>query len=119
MAIAVELMEQLESLAIENGLARIDAISVTAGAMRGIVPEAMNAAFDAVKEGTCAAEATLELQIVPVEAECRGCGERFAPGVNDFLCPRCGQADSRIITGDDIILSSVSGEQNGGTADED
>ena len=64
-------------------------------------------------------KAKLELEIIPVEALCRHCGERFAPGANDFLCPRCERADAEIIAGDDIVLSSVSGERNGGDADED
>jgi hydrogenase nickel incorporation protein HypA/HybF len=119
MAIAVELMDQLDALAEQHALTRIESVSVAAGALRGIVPEALDAAFAALKEGTRAAEAKLELEIIPVEALCRHCGERFAPGANDFLCPRCERADVEIIAGDEIVLSSVSGERNGGDVDED
>ena len=119
MAIAMELVEQLEALADEHGLTSIESLSVAAGAMRGIVPEALEAAFAAAAENTRAAGAALTIEIVPVEAKCRLCGERFGPGVNDFLCPRCELADVEIIAGDDIVLATVSGERNGGESDED
>ena len=109
MAIAMELLRQLERIAAGNGLSVVEAVSVRAGALRGIVPEALNAAFGFAAEGTCAEGAAINVEIVASVAECRQCGSRFAPEVDSFLCSHCGRADVEIVAGNDIILVSVTG----------
>ena len=109
MAIAVTLVRQLELLAEEHGLVRIDEFTVAAGAARQIVPEALQMAFEAAASGTCAQEALIKFQVVPVVVQCRSCGERFGPQSSSFLCAGCGQADVEIVEGNDIVLASVTG----------
>ena len=111
MSIAVELMRQLEALAAENNAERVTELTVTAGAMRAIVPEALEIAFEAVAEGTCAAGATLHLEIVPPLARCRQCGSRYEPEPDSFVCGQCNQADVEIVQGNEILLTSVRWEQ--------
>ena len=114
MSIAIELMRQLESLAAENEVDRIEEITVAGGVMRQVVPEALEIAFAAISEGTCAEGATLHLEITPIAAECRACGCRFKPDIDAFLCPQCHAADAHIVEGDDIILKSITCEQKDG-----
>lgn len=116
MAIATELIAGLERLAEEHGLDRLEEVVVAAGTLRGVVPEALDIAFTCAAEGTAAEGARLILERVPARASCRGCGGRFEPGVDDYRCPRCGEADVEILEGNDIILRSVTGgetEENG------
>ncbi len=115
MSIAVELVRQLESLAGANGIQRVESLAVQAGAMRGIVPEALDIAFASAGEGTVAEGAKLELEIVPAVAKCRLCGCQFEPSVDSYLCAGCNQADVDIIQGNEILLTSVTGlEKNEG-----
>lgn len=120
MSIAVALIRQLESLARERGLERIDEIALAVGSMRAIVPEALEMAFEVAAAGTCAAGAVLNVETVCVEARCRECGLRFEPGIDDFLCRGCNTADVEIIQGNDIVLTSLTGLQKTGICcDED
>ena len=120
MSIVAELMGQLEAVAAENGLTRIDEVLVTAGAMRGIVPEALQLAFEVLSADTCAAGARIELTIVQPKARCRLCGRTFGVGIDSFLCPDCDHADVELIEGNDIILASVTGQRpEGDDGDED
>jgi hydrogenase nickel incorporation protein HypA/HybF len=107
MSIAVELVRQLEALADEHGVASIDAVTVAAGVFRGVVPAALDMAFEAAAEGTRAEGAELTLETVSPVALCRACGHRFEPEQNDFRCTRCRQADVELVEGNDIILASV------------
>ena len=116
MSIAVELMRQLEGIAAENEVDRIEEITVTTGAMRQVVPEALALAFAAVSEGTCAQGATLYLEVAPMVAECRACSCRFEPELDVFLCPQCHAADANIVEGDDIILKSITCEREDGVS---
>jgi len=114
MTIAVALMQQLEAIAAEHKVERIDGVTVRAGVFRQVVPEALELAFEAVAKGTCAEGAELTFEIVPPVARCRRCGHRFQPGFDCFLCERCGEADVELLEGDDIILASVTCEQADG-----
>ena len=122
MSIAVELIAQLDRLAGENDIRRFEEVVVAAGALRGVVPEALDIAFACASEGTSAEGARLVLETVPARALCERCGAEFAPAVDDYRCPRCRVADVEIIEGNDIILRSVTGEEtseNGDRSDED
>lgn len=110
MMIATELLGQLDALAREHGLGRITHVSVAAGEMRGVVPEALEMAFAEASRDTVANGAALELEIVPAQARCRLCGQIFQPTVDSFLCPGCKQADVEFLKGNEIILTSIDGE---------
>lgn len=109
MSIAIEILAQLERVAAENGLTRIESLSIQAGSLRGIVPEALDIAFASATEGTVAEGATIELTVVPTRARCRSCGREFEPTPESFLCPQCNLADVELLNGNEILLLSVEG----------
>jgi len=119
MSIAVELVRQLEAVAAENGMVRVEAFGVTAGALRGIVPEALDLAFEAASVGTRAEGARIDLEIVQPRAHCRRCGMEFAIAIDSFLCPGCNHADAEMIVGNEIILTTVTGQGPEGDDGED
>ena len=107
MSIAAELMQQLEGLAAEHGARRISRVEVKAGELRGVVPEALEIAWQAVSEGTVATGAELALSFAAPEARCRACGATFRPQVDRYVCPECDQADADLLAGNEILLTSV------------
>jgi hydrogenase nickel incorporation protein HypA/HybF len=108
MSIAVSMLEGVLRAAEQAGATRIEAVEVEVGAMQLVVPEALRVAWEAVRTGTLADGSILKIEEVPAQAECRGCGQLFEPDIQyGFLCPRCGQADVRVVGGNDIVLRSV------------
>jgi hydrogenase nickel incorporation protein HypA/HybF len=107
MSIAMEMVTQLVELAERHQASRIVQVEVVAGAMRGVVPEALDLAFAAASEGTPAEGAELCVVEEKLQVVCNDCGFEFAPEPVSFLCPQCRQADVRIVAGNDIILKSV------------
>ena len=110
MSIAIQVLETALAAAADSGAGRVTEVEVEAGAMKLIVPEALELAWSAVVEGTPAAGSRMRVVEVPVEARCRDCGRQYSPSLDNFLCPGCGQADVEITGGDDIILKSVTCE---------
>lgn len=107
MSIAASLIEHVLEVGRQQHATRIAEVEVQVGVLQLIVPEALELAFSAVTEGTPAEGATLKLVEVPAAAECRQCGQRFEPAIDDYLCPRCQQADVRITAGREIVLATV------------
>lgn len=108
MSIATDVLARLLEVAEEHHVTRVSRVEVEIGAMRQVVPEAMDVAFRAVAEGTVAEGAALVLVETPIRAECNACGCAFKPSVQrGFACPECSLADASIVAGDDIILKSI------------
>ena len=107
MSIAVSLLDGVLEAARPHGKCRIEEIEVEVGVLRQVVFEALEMAFEAVAEGTQASAAVLKLREIPASAECRSCGHRFPVAVDQYLCPQCQQADVDIVTGDDIVLRTI------------
>jgi len=112
-SIAVKIVSELESIASENGANRITSVTVTAGEMRQIVPDAMTTAFEAASEGTVAAGSELVLKVVPMSVECRLCSHEYTPADGCYVCPSCGGADVRILKGNELLLEAVELEKEG------
>ncbi len=97
----------------EYQLIRVDSITVEAGEMRQIVPESLAMAFDALKSETSdtIGSCRLDLVIVPQVVVCRDCGVEFAPQELCYLCPACGSPDTTAVSGNDLVIKSIEGEQ--------
>jgi len=107
MPIATSIVEQAVAAARDAGAVAVEEIEVEIGRMRLVVPEALEVAFACASEGTIAEGAKLSIVDVPMLAECRSCGRQFTPEIDLYVCPGCGQADARIIAGNDMILKSL------------
>ena len=107
MSIADGVLRAVLDAAGRCGARKVLRVELTVGQMRLVVPEALEMAWQVVSEGTIAAGAELAVVETPMEARCRHCGQKFAPRIDNYLCPGCGLADVDILAGDDIILKSV------------
>jgi hydrogenase nickel incorporation protein HypA/HybF len=85
-------------------------VTVAVGARRLVVPEALELAFATLSEGGPAEGARLRIEEVPLAARCRACGTSYAPRIDDYRCPGCARAEPEITAGNDILLTSLTGD---------
>lgn len=107
LSLAAALLEQVTQVAAQQHAARVTSVHVVCGARLAIVPEFLQTAFEAVAEGTVAEGAGLQIDEEPLAARCRPCGTQFAPALDDYRCPACGQADVDLIAGCDLTLRTM------------
>lgn len=90
-AIVRSVIEIAESEARKRGVLQIRKIKLRIGEFRSVVKEALEFSFDALKKGTLADKAELEVEVVRLRVECGDCGAVECP-LDDFnlLCPHCG-----------------------------
>jgi hydrogenase nickel incorporation protein HypA/HybF len=115
MSIAAAIVEQVLAVAKENNLSKVTQVRLRVGALRLIVPEALAAAWEAVRDGTPAGLACLQLIEVAARARCRKCGHEFLPDWPVFLCPACEQASVEILAGEELVLEEIVGEDSSRT----
>jgi hydrogenase nickel incorporation protein HypA/HybF len=89
-AIIQGMLEVAEAEALKNGASAIKKIKLKVGEFRGVVREALEFAFAAMKPETLARDAELEVETVRLQVRCQRCGD-IDSSIKDFnlLCPNC------------------------------
>lgn len=107
----IGIMERTLEIAINNAQKQnansIQKITMNIGKLSGVIPEALEFAFDVVTKGTIAENATLEINTIPVTCYCNICQTKFNPQEWFFECPHCHQFSNHILEGKEIELMSV------------
>ncbi|MCI0390901.1 MAG: hydrogenase maturation nickel metallochaperone HypA [Acidobacteria bacterium] len=90
-AIAQSIIDIAEKEARKYGAPSIRKIKLIVGEFRGVVKDALEFSFAALRKNTLAAEAELEVETVSLRVECGNCGPVNC-SLSDFnlLCPQCG-----------------------------
>lgn len=104
MAEAVRLASESAQAA---GASRITSLRLRVGRLSGVVPEAMQFAWDVVRVGTLAADASLEIETVAAVGWCERCEAEFECA--DFLlgCPHCHQPAAVLRRGRELEITAV------------
>jgi len=89
-------------------------IRLQIGAMANVIPEALTFSFELVSQNTIASGAVLEIETLPVVAQCSECGERFQVVDQVFQCARCGKPDVKLVSGRELSLVNLEGETRDG-----
>lgn len=107
LGIAQQLLETTLDAARREGAARVDVVRVRIGALSGVVEEALRFAFESLIDGTPAAGARLEVELVPVRCYCGRCDAEFAAAPLDYVCPGCGEPSGEVRSGRELNLVSI------------
>ncbi|MBN2427949.1 MAG: hydrogenase maturation nickel metallochaperone HypA [Deltaproteobacteria bacterium] len=110
MSLAVALMEEINAIASQNQVERIQEVELHIGVLKQVVPVVMQEAFNAASIGTPAEGALLKQVAIDAQASCRSCKNIFTPEPDNFLCPVCGQGLIDILKGEEFILQSLTCE---------
>jgi hydrogenase nickel incorporation protein HypA/HybF len=114
LAIAESLMEIVAEEGRKHDLQRVNIIRLQIGAMANVIPEALTFSFEMVSQNTIASGAVLEIETIPVVAECSECGQRFQIVDQVFVCTRCGKPDVKLVSGRELSLVNLEGETRDG-----
>ena len=90
---------------------RVTKVFMKVGHLRQVVPSALSFSFELVAEGTPVEGAQLEMEEVPVVAECRGCGEQSQLESFPLQCTACGRFDLEILRGEELLVESLELEE--------
>ncbi|MGQ9570505.1 MAG: hydrogenase maturation nickel metallochaperone HypA/HybF [Thermodesulfovibrionales bacterium] len=108
LSIAQSLLDIAVKNCKNNGYKRKETKQVNIGRAAGILPDALLFAFDAVKIGTIADKAILNIEEVPVSGYCENCKKNFTVDEAFIIsCPECGNFSLRIETGRELHINEM------------
>jgi len=89
------------------GAKRVLGIRLRIGTLSGVVPEALEFAFEAVTAGTPAEGASLAVDSVPARFWCAKCRREFESVNLVSDCPACGSPSGDLRAGRELELASL------------
>lgn len=107
LSVAQALVEQVEDLARQHGAKGVHLIRVRVGPLAGIVGDLLATAFPLAAAGSIAEPAQLELVAAGIRVRCRSCGAETEAQANRLLCGACGDWQTQVVSGDELILETV------------
>lgn len=89
------------------GAQRVVVIRLRIGALSGVVPEALEFAFQALAPGTAADGAQLAVEYVPARFWCASCSAEFTADEFFAECPACHTPSTQLRAGRELQLASM------------
>jgi len=89
------------------GARRVHEIRLRVGVLSGVVPEALQMAFEALTAGTLAEKAALKVDAVPARFWCGTCQNEFTSETLFAECPTCQRISPELRAGRELELVSL------------
>lgn len=107
LAVCQGLMQQVEQIARRERALRVTAIELAIGPLSGVEPELLRDAFPIASAGSVAENAALHIKSARVKVRCSTCGAESEVPSNRLICPDCGDFRTQLLSGDELMLTSV------------
>lgn len=101
------LIRQLDNIAMEQAAHTITKVVLHIGPLSGIEPALLRQAFPLASAGSMAAAADLIIEDLPIRVRCRQCGAESEVQPNRLVCGQCGNWQTQLLGGDEMLLASV------------
>lgn len=89
------------------GLDDIVGVTVRIGALSGVLPDALEFGFDALRKDSEVPDCKLYIEHVSVSYLCKSCGATTTVDEADFQCVSCGSADTEMINGFELDITNL------------
>jgi hydrogenase nickel incorporation protein HypA/HybF len=100
-------MGQLMTIAKAHHAEKVVRIIVQIGPLAGVEPLLLESAFSISRAGTLAEEAEFLTEVLPIRVLCNSCGVESEAVVNNLVCGSCGGYNTKLLSGDELILARV------------
>ena len=108
LSVAESLVDLVSEALLGEEAARVVSVRLRLGPLSGVVPRALQFAWDAATSGTRLDGAALRIDEVTAAAFCPRCGrEHDLPDVAHLRCPVCGDPTPDVVRGRELEVSTV------------
>ncbi len=107
MALVKSMIDILNREVDDPEVGDVKSVHLEVGALRYIVPEIMDSAFNSISRDDKLRSARLEMKILPVKFRCGGCGN-VSEGIDQGgSCGKCGCDRVNMISGDEFRIMGI------------
>lgn len=107
LSLCQDLLDQVCAIAETHHAEKVVRITVRIGPLSGVEPRLLESAFSIGCVGTVAEQAQLLLETQPIRVRCNVCALESGATLSNLICQHCGDNDTRLVSGDELILAQV------------
>jgi hydrogenase nickel incorporation protein HypA/HybF len=107
LSLCEDLMDQVLTIAKAHHAEKVVRIIVRIGPLSGVESLLLESAFSISRAGTLAEEAEFLTEVLPIRILCNSCGVESEAVVNNLVCGSCGGYNTKLLSGDELILARV------------
>ncbi|MER3525326.1 MAG: hydrogenase maturation nickel metallochaperone HypA [Ignavibacteria bacterium] len=107
LSIAPSILDIVHEHVPEDERTAVRAVRVRVGKLSGVVPESLAFSFTALAAGTPLEHARLVIEDIPVRVHCETCRSEFTTDALLFLCPTCGGAATKMLSGNELYVADI------------
>lgn len=100
-------VDSVQKAAEEAGATRVLKVNLSVGVMTEAFPEALQFAFEVLREGTLLDGAELAITMVEPRSRCLECNAEFEHDRFHMTCPECGSAFTELLQGRELAIDSI------------
>ena len=101
------IMSSVQEAANQAGASAVTDITISVGEMTEAIPDALQFAFEALREGTICENAQLHIAMIAPHSRCLECGAEYEHDRFHMLCPECGSFATELIAGREMRIDSI------------
>lgn len=107
LSVCLALLDEVERVARAANAATVRSLTVRVGPLSGVETGLLRRAFEVARCGSIAQAAALHVEVSGVRVRCLACEAESDAVANCLLCARCGTYRTRVIEGEELILTAV------------
>lgn len=86
---------------------RVTGVRLRIGELSGVVPQALQFAYEVAAEGTPLADAVLTIERSSIIVHCTSCGDQELASAQDFTCPSCHETCGNVVGGKELEIVDI------------
>ncbi len=107
LSLAQEIVDLVGRHVAAEQIASVRAVKVRLGRFSGVVADSLDFCFGAIVSGGPLERARLEIDAVSARAVCAACHRTAEIEGPELVCPRCGAAAVRLVSGSELDVVEV------------
>ena len=108
LSIAICIIDAVAEQSRQRGDVKINAVHVWIGPLSGVIPEALEPAFERARQGSGFDDCRLVVERAPIAIRCDACqAEREIPHALDLRCPVCHSPPAAVLAGREMDITAM------------
>jgi len=107
LSVCQSIIDQVTRVAQQHQGSFVEKIYLQVGPLSGVEPKLLLSAFPLARANSVASHAELIINTLPIRVVCKNCGAETQVNANRLVCGSCGDWQTQLISGDELLLERV------------
>lgn len=105
--VIMEVVKQIEDIAEENDLQKIQTVVLQIGELSSMIPQYMQKIYPIAVDDTILRDSRLEIEVIPGNGRCMKCQSIFNLLNSKGICPECGNNEFELLSGKEFMIKEI------------